>query len=626
MTSSHVWLVSPNGGAAKRLTSGAWSLPVAHPPGPAPSPLAWSPDGKSIAITRRESPHEKTPDIAHVALVDVATGNVRRLTDRAQDETQPIFSPDGSKIAYWHSRGGERGSANAIWIAPASGGSGTEVTKGLDRNIYRVVWLPDGKSFLTASHDATTTAYWLVESETGASRRLDLGDVEPAHGYWPDASVGRNGIVAFTGTTPSHPRELWVVSSVDAKPRQLTHFNDWVSSKDLGRAERITWSFEGMDQDGVVLTPPGFDPSKKYPLVVYIHGGPRSASTTGFSSLTQNMAANDWIVFSPNYRGSDNFGNAYTRAINDDSGAGPGRDVMAGIDAVKKKYPVDADRMVVGGWSYGGYMTSWMIGHYPVFKAAVSGAAVNDLVEQYTLGDGALGRRVTWGSPYSKPESLKKYIDQSPITYASKIKTPTLIMSDTGDVRVPIMQSFAMYRALRDNGVPVKFVAYPVGGHSPDDPVHAADVERRYVDWFSRYIGPSSTPRAATHAEVVDYVNRAASLVSKNGMSCEAFAAPGWFSGDWYVFVFGADQKTLCHPAQPAMVGRSAGDLVDPSGKRFGELMMSAANGTEGHGWVDYVWPRPGESKPVAKSAYVTSVTAPDGQKYVIGAGGYELK
>ena len=518
------------------------------------------------------------------------------------------------------------GSANAIWIAPVAGGAGAESSKGLDRNVFRVIWMPDGKSFLTGSHDATTTAYWLVSTESGAYRRVDLGGAEPSHGFWPDANVGPDGLIAFTATTPSHPRELYVMTSVDAKPRQLTHLNDWISSKDLGRAERITWSFEGMDEDGVVITPPSFDASKKYPLVVYIHGGPRSSSTTGFSSLTQSIAANDWIVFSPNYRGSDNFGNAYTRAINDDSGAGPGRDVMAGIDAVKKKYNVDADRIAVGGWSYGGYMTSWMIGHYPIFKAAVSGAAVNDLVEQYTLGDGGLGRRITWGSPFSKPESLKKFVDQSPITYASKITTPTLIMSDTGDVRVPIMQSFAMYRALRDNGVPVKFVAYPVSGHSPDDPVHGADVERRYVDWFSRYIGQSNTPRAATRDEVVAYVNRAAALVSKNGVACETFSTPSWFNGDWYVFVFGPDHKSLCQPAQPAMIGRDASTIVDPNGKRIGDAMIAATSGAEGKGWIEYMWPRPGQTTPVPKSTYLVAVTAPDGQKYVIGSGGYELK
>jgi hypothetical protein len=183
-----------------------------------------------------------------------------------------------------------------------------------------------------------------------------------------------------------------------------------------------------------------------------------------------------------------------------------------------------------------------------------------------------------------------------------------------------------MYRALRDNGVPVKFIAYPVSGHSPDDPVHGADVERRYVDWFTRYLGESNTPRAATHGEVAAYVGRAAALVGKNGASCEAFSAPSWFNGDWYIFVFGPDQKALCHPAQPAMVGKSASEIVDPNGKRTGDLLIAAANGAQGHGWVEYVWPRPGQSKPVPKSAYVVAVTGPDGKKYVVGSGGYELK
>jgi dipeptidyl aminopeptidase/acylaminoacyl peptidase len=430
--------------------------------------------------------HAGTPDASRVALVDIATGAVQRLTTRDADETQPAFSPDGAHIAYWHAQGDQRGSQNAIWIAPASGGAGTEATKSIDRNVFRVVWMPDGKSFITGGHDGTTTAYWLQPLD-GPAKKLDLGDVEPYWSFWIDASVAKNGTIAFTGITPSHPRELYVMSSLSAPPRQITHFNDAIAKLEIGRTESITWKNEGFDEDGVVTYPPDFDASKKYPLVLYIHGGPRAASTAGFAILPQLFAAHGWIVLQPNYRGSDNLGDRYTRGIMNDAGAGPGRDVVAGIDTLKKRGFIDENKIVVGGWSYGGYMTSWMIGHYPIFKAAVSGAAVNNLVDAYTLADTGLGRRLSWGSPYTA-DNIKRYLEQSPITYASKIKTPTLILSDTGDVRVPITQSYEMYHALIDNGVPVKFVGYPVSGHSPEDPIHQADIDRRYVEWFGQYL------------------------------------------------------------------------------------------------------------------------------------------
>ncbi|HEX7421295.1 MAG TPA: S9 family peptidase [Thermoanaerobaculia bacterium] len=486
--SSHVWTIPSTGGVAKRLTSGSWSLPIAHPPGAVPSPVSWSPDGKTLLIAQLASPHSSAGQTSRIAAVDVASGTVRRITSAEIGETHPMFSPDGMNVVYMHPRAGERMSETRIWIAPAGGGEGKDVTSGIDHNLARAIWMPDGKSLLVGGHDAATTSYW-IQPLDGSARKLDLGDVEPWNGFWIDASVSKNGAIAFTGTTPNHPRELYVMDSPDAKPHAVTRFNDWISSKQLGSVETLTWKNEGFDEDGVLVTPPDFDRSKKYPLVVYIHGGPRVSTTAGFAWLPQLFAAQGWVVFQPNYRGSDNHGDTYTRSIVGDSGAGPGRDVIAGINEVKKRGFVDETKMVVGGWSYGGYMTSWMIGHYPtLFKAAVAGAAVNNLVDQYTLGDANVARAYAMGgSPYVG-DNMKKYIDQSPITYASKVKTPTLILSDLGDVRVPVTQSFQMYHALKDNNVPVKFIAYPVSGHSPEDPAHQSDIDHRYVDWFSQYL------------------------------------------------------------------------------------------------------------------------------------------
>ncbi|HEV7766239.1 MAG TPA: S9 family peptidase [Thermoanaerobaculia bacterium] len=484
--SSHLWLVPSNGGEAKRLTSGEWSLPVSRPPGPLPSPINWSPDGKWIAFSKSDTPYSGNGDTTRIALIDAASGEIKPLASAQLQQTQPMLSPDGKQVAFTHAHEGERGSENRIWLAPSSGGAATQLASNIDRNLYRAFWMPDGKSLLVGAHDDTSTSLWLQPLD-GPSRRLDLGDLEPAAPFSIEASVARNGTIAIVGSTPKRPRELYVLSSLTAKPRRLTDFNAHFETLDLGRAERITFSNDGYDLDGVLITPPGFDSSRKYPLVLYIHGGPRSSSTTGFSFLPQLFAAQGWAVFMPNYRGSDNLGNRITRAIIMDAGAGPGRDVMAGLEVLKKRGFVDESRIAVGGWSYGGMMTSWMVGHYPIFKTAVSGAAVNNFLDQYVLGDYNVGRKSSWGSPYAA-ENMKLYMEQSPITYAANIRTPMLILSNTGDARVPITQSFQMYRALRDNNVPTKFIAYPLSGHFPEDPVHTMDIDRRYVEWFAEYL------------------------------------------------------------------------------------------------------------------------------------------
>ena len=278
-------------------------------------------------------------------------------------------------------------------------------------------------------------------------------------------------------------------SAVSVQQR-LTEFNHRVAALQLGPSQEITWAGpDGFQEDGVLTFPPDFVRGKRYPLVLVIHGGPISASNRTFFELPQLFAARDFVVFEPNYRGSDNLGNQYERAIYRNAGDGPGHDVMAGVAAVEARGFVDASRIGVSGWSYGGFMTSWMIGHYHLWKAAVSGAAVNDWFVDYGIADDAMSDVLQLGTqPWNSQANWQQWVEQSPMTYARQITTPTLIMCDTGDVRVPIPESYEMFKALRDNHVPVQFVAYPVHGHFPSDPVRSEDVTRRWLAWIDKYL------------------------------------------------------------------------------------------------------------------------------------------
>ncbi len=483
-TPSHIWLVAADGGKPRRLTSGSWSLPKVLPPSSPSSPISWSPDGKLLTFTRQEDPHSGDSDRRTVQILNVDTGETRKLTGHEKYEGFGLFSPDGSQVAYWYPRDGDRANENEIFVTAASGGDGQDATRAIDRNILRAIWMPDGKSLLVGGHDGAQVGMWLLPLG-GAAKKLPLGDVSPSWSFWVDATVGRNGGIAFAGSTPNQPSELYYMASPNDAPIRLTNNNQEIAALALGRTERFEW--QGPDkfhEDGVLIFPPGFQRGKKYPLVLIIHGGPRAATTTQYSFLPQFVAAQDCVVFEPNYRGSENLGNAYAHAIWNDAGDGPGRDVMAGIDAVKKLGFVDETRIAVSGWSYGGYMTTWLIGHYQIWKVAVAGAAVTNMYDQYNLADFNVTERYIFnGSPYVG-DNIKAYREQSPITYAAQMKTPTLIISDTGDFRVTVTQSYELFHALKDNGVPVRFFAYPVGGHFPNDPVRQADVYRRWTDWL----------------------------------------------------------------------------------------------------------------------------------------------
>ena len=484
---SHIWLVSRAGTNDHRLTSGPWSLASSYPPSPPASPLSWSPDGASLLFTRVPDTRDGDAYRSQIMRLDVATKAVTPVTGHDRFEGYAQYSPDGSKIAYLYSRDGDPNNENDVFIMDASGKNDVDVSKTLDRSIFRAQWLPDGKSLLVGAHDGTRTFLWHLALD-GTFARIPTGDVNPVNFFWMNNALARDGRIAFVASESTHPNELYLVDKDGGTPKKISDLNGAIAGRELGAASVVTYENDGFKQSGILTHPPHEVAGKKYPLVLYVHGGPTASSNTSFEFFSQALAAHGWLVFEPNYRGSDNAGNAYQRAVYMDAGAGPGRDVMAGVAAVEKLGIVDTSRMAVSGWSYGGYMTSWLMSHYHVWRTAISGAAVNNWVDMYNLGDGNFQIGFEFkGSPYVG-NNMADYRAQSPLTYAAQTTCPVLVISDVGDVRVPISQSFEMYHALADNHIPVRFVGIPVDGHYPSDPIRQRDLLVLWGSWLADHL------------------------------------------------------------------------------------------------------------------------------------------
>ncbi len=484
----HLWLVSAQGGESKRLTSGVWSLPSSLPPGPPSSPIAWSKDGRSILFVRQETPSTGDQFLARIQVLDVASGQIRSLTGETLLEGYPVLSPDGSRVAYWRNRDARPWNYQDVWLAPFAGGAGRDISAALDKNVFATLWAPSGNWLLVGGNVDTTVGLWRLKPD-GTATALNLQGVMPSNGYWIDADIDRSDQVAFIGQTKTDPYELYIIGAEHGSAAAVTRENASLDELRLARSETVTWTGPaGRTLDGVITYPADYQQGRRYPLVLYVHGGPNSSSKEKFNLMPQVLASHNWLVFEPNYRGSDNMGNAFYAAIYKDAGQGPGEDVMSGVDFLKSRGLIDPTRMAVTGWSYGGFMTTWLAGHYPVWKAAVAGAPVTDWVQMYDLSDGNVSQAASTGASPYVGDGMAQNRRQSPASMANKITAPMLIMCNTGDFRVPITQSFGLYRALTDNHVKTEFYAIPAKGHFPGDPIRQMDVYQRWVDWLVPYL------------------------------------------------------------------------------------------------------------------------------------------
>jgi dipeptidyl aminopeptidase/acylaminoacyl peptidase len=477
---AHLFVIAAEGGRATQLTFGPQSVAT----GEAQSTISWSADGKSIAFTNTPNAILNDAVGSNIDLVDVASGKISRLTNHDANESNPLYSPDGKSVAYAYSRGDGQSNQVEAYVTTPSGGEGVAVSHRCDCYVSDLAWLPDSSGVVFTASDHTV----LSMRRTGVNGSLDavpIGDLRVLSGL--QGAIAADGSMVFVASAVKGPAELYVRSK-DGITVRLTDYNAATMALDFAGAETVEYPTTlGITGDGLLLTPPGFDPHRKYPMVLKIHGGPTSASVYGFDTFGQLMAARGWLVLEPNYRGSNNLGLAYLRGVLYDPENGPGKDIMAAVNAVRARGIVDDHRIAVSGWSYGGIMTAWMISKYHLWNSAVSGASVNDWRTDYGVADDSASDAALFhGSPYIA-NNADEWRRASAITYAADVTTPVLILSDVGDNRDPFATSSMYWRALRDNHKDATLRVWPVNGHFPSDPVRALDVYEHWMDFISAH-------------------------------------------------------------------------------------------------------------------------------------------
>ncbi|MGH8280527.1 MAG: prolyl oligopeptidase family serine peptidase [Gammaproteobacteria bacterium] len=490
---SHIGLLTFKDGKTRQLTFGTTSVLEAGPPfGGGVSTPAWSSDGQWLVYAQQADADDADSDRTRIVAVNVASGAEKPITGKTSYEYNPRFAPEGDAIAYLYIHGPDAVSDMDLFIGSVNGGTPRDVSVQLDRNLLpALAWLPDGQGLVVMADNHISQDLY-VQPLQGQGHVLDLGALN-ALGF----AVSSKGAVAVVADNTHTAPELYLLESVASRPVRLTDFNRRFSDYAYGRSIEVQWRApDGQRNDGILTYPDDYQPGHKYPLVVSDHGGPEWAALEHFDGgdigpLREVYAAHGYLVFEPNYRGSDNLGNAHEHAIYRDPGVGPDSDVIAGIQMLEQQGLVDASRICATGHSYGGYMTGWLITHQHFWRCAVVADGAVDWTEEYELaGDGNLAwvRDSLGGSPWDKT-SAALYIQGSPITYAGDITTPTLIVSGTDDAVVPITESFALYHALASRHVPVKFIGIPRAHHLPQFPVERELYYAALEHWVVKYLG-----------------------------------------------------------------------------------------------------------------------------------------
>jgi dipeptidyl aminopeptidase/acylaminoacyl peptidase len=401
----------------------------------------------------------------------------------------PRFSPDGSKIAFIGGLMSDQGvTGGDIYVIPAGGGDAKDVTPDRAATPQWFKWIDEDTLGIAEIKAAQSHlfGYDLATEKESSEYNLTIPGTVSAGGDMMRISTSSSNDIAFIKSSFSEPPEVWAGPLNDL--RQITHLNDALKPA-WGKAEPVSWTNEGFRIDGWLLYPANYDPGKKYPLVVYVHGGPSYANLAHWPSAgfgPAPFAALGYFVLMPNPRGSFGEGEKFTQGVRKDMGYGDLRDILAGVDTVSKSHPVDADRVGITGWSYGGFMTMFAITQTHRFKAAVAGAGISDWKSYY--GENSIDQ---WMIPFfgaSVYDDPAVYAKSSAINYIKNAKTPTLIVVGDRDGECPAPQSFEMWHGLRSMGVPTELVVYADEGHGFHKDSDRINVLERALGWFDKYM------------------------------------------------------------------------------------------------------------------------------------------
>ena len=452
---------------------------------------AWAPDGNQIAFVSNRAPDPDRSENWDVYLIEPKPGaKERQLTttpeaDAHPDwESAPAWSPDSKTVAYLHGSDPKKieYATHSLAIIPAVGGEARILTPNLDRNVVQPKWSADGKSILAVVEDDRVQTLVRFPTEPASIPAPIAASRSAVTAY----DVSKNGHIIIRASTPDRPYEIFAAENNNL--RCLTKQNDaFLAQIELGKVEETQLkSPDGTEVHGFVVHPPNETPGVKSPAILRPHGGPQSQFMNEFDFEKQAFAAGGYAVIMPNPRGSTGRGTNYAMGIYASWGGVDVQDDLAAVDDAVARGIADPGRLFVGGWSYGGMSTNYLIASTTRFKAAASGASIGNILAGYGTDQYIRDYEYELGRPWEHPDAWQKV--SYPFLHADRIKTPTLFLCGEKDFNVPLLNTEQMYQALRSLGIPTQLVIYPEQFHQLGKPSYLVDRYRRYLAWFDKYL------------------------------------------------------------------------------------------------------------------------------------------